>query len=291
MTRPSQIALVLVVFVNGALLATWRAAPEAATLGVIVPAGLLVILSAAAVHLVNESADAETDRLTARTPFSGGSGALALSQLAPTVPLRLGLGLAALVVVVTLPVAFAGLLAPAATGLLLLGLLGGLAYSLPPVAAMRRGWGEPLNALLGALILPLFGVSAVAGRVEAVDVIAFAPFTFVAFASVLATAWPDRIADAATGKHTLQARLAPRNLVRLALGANLAFVVSTALSMATGAMPFAAAGLVVTPLLVVGLVRYTHVATPIANVAAMVGLAILTAVVLTVGIASSGGST
>ncbi len=33
--------------------------------------------SPAAVHLANEAADDETDRLTPRTPFSGGSGALA----------------------------------------------------------------------------------------------------------------------------------------------------------------------------------------------------------------------
>ena len=121
-------------------------------------------------------------------------------------PLRLSLALAVVVAAAAVSRLGVGLLGPVATLLLLVGLAGGLAYSLPPVAAMRRGWGEVLNTLLGALALPLFGVAVVRGRIDPLDAVAFLPFAAVTLCSVMATAWPDRAADAATGKRTLQVR-------------------------------------------------------------------------------------
>ena len=285
MTRPTQIALILVVFANGVMLAAWRAAGTA-TLGrdplSLWPAVLLLVASSAAIHLANEAADYETDRLTTRTPYSGGSGALAASGLSPRLPLTLSLVVALMVGGGALIATAVGGLHPTAAALLLLGLVGGMAYSLPPVAAQRRGLGEVLNVVLGAMVLPLFGVAVMAATLEALDIIAFLPFVFVAFASVMATAWPDREADAATGKATLQVRLRPATLRRVALGATLAFVAATLLSAATGAMPMAIAGLLVLPLSVVGLLRYTRVTSPLPNVAAMVGHALITLVVLVV---------
>jgi len=291
MTRPAQIVLIVAVFLNGALLAVWRGdltGPATSVLPVAWPALLLIVLAAAAIHLANEAADHETDRRTRRTPFSGGSGALAASSLSPRVPLALALALSGLVVVLALMATGSGAIQPAATALLLLGLAGGLAYSLPPVAVERRGWGEPLNAVLGALLLPLYGVAALAGAAIVLDVVAFLPFFFVAFASVMATAWPDRAADGATGKATMQVRLSPVTLRRIALGAAVAFILSTFLSAATDAIPLAFAGLAVTPLLVLGLHRYTRVTSPLANVAAMVALSVLTTVALIGALAGSG---
>ena len=291
MTRPLQIALIAAVFANGVLLAAWRgdsAGPATTAVAAAWPALLLIVLAAAAIHLANEAADHETDRRTRRTPFSGGSGALAASSLSPRVPLALALALSGLVVVLALMATGSGAIQPAATALLLLGLAGGLAYSLPPVAVERRGWGEPLNAVLGALLLPLYGVAALAGAAIVLDVVAFLPFFFVAFASVMATAWPDRAADGATGKTTMQVRLSPVTLRRIALGAAVAFILSTFLSAATDAIPLAFAGLAVTPLLVLGLHRYTRVTSPLANVAAMVALSVLTTVALIGALAGSG---
>ena len=45
-----------------------------------VSAGVLISIS---IHYVNEYADVETDRITQRTAFSGGSGALPESGLPP----------------------------------------------------------------------------------------------------------------------------------------------------------------------------------------------------------------
>ena len=198
MARPSQVALVVLVFAPGVLLGGSRAAPA------VDDAMDVAVARPCCCWRRRSPSTGRTRRRTRRRtparsapPFSGGSGALARSTLDPR------------------PAAAAvagaggrrrdwprswrspsGRLGPVAASLLLVGLVGGLAYSLPPVAAMRRGWGELLNALLGGLALPLYGVAVVRGRVEPLDVVAFLPFTAVVWCSVLATAWPDREADA-----------------------------------------------------------------------------------------------
>jgi 1,4-dihydroxy-2-naphthoate octaprenyltransferase len=281
MARPSQVALVVLVFTAGALLGAWRG-PVADADGWSVTIGLVLLLMATvAVHWANEGADAATDARSRRTAFSGGSGALAASGVAPDLPLRLALALAIGTTAAAVALAAAGAIASPALLLLLVGLGGGLAYSLPPVAAMRRGLGEPLNALLGGLALPLYGVAVVAGEVEPLDVLAFLPFTFVVLCSVLATAWPDREADAETGKRTLQVRWPIALLRALHATGMAAWLVTTLAVIATGALPFPAAGLLVAPLLLLGHAWYTTDRSPWPSVAAMVAsIGITTATVL-----------
>ena len=287
MTRPAQIALIALVFANGLLLGAYRVI-EVNAAGSVLVAGLLLLVTAAAVHLVNEAADHRTDGLTTRTRFSGGSGALETSGLAPSAPLVAGLGLALAAGVLTVPAVTSGVLPLPAGALLLAGLTGGLFYSLPPVSAMRRGWGEPLNALLGALLLPLYGVAVVAATLTWLDIVAFLPFMLVALASVMATAWPDRGADAATGKGTMQVRLPVVTLRRIHVLALVGFILASLLAAATGAMPLALAGLAVTPLLLLGSWSYTRRESPLPNVAAMVGLALITGAGLLLTLADGG---
>ena len=288
MSRPTQIALILLIFANGALLALWHGAAAGDAIALMLPAVLLLIAASVAVHFANESADHDTDRLTQRTPFSGGSGALEASGLSPRVPLALSLAIAGGVATATVVAAATNALPPTAAVLLLLGLGGGLAYSLQPLAVERRGWGEPLNAVLGGLLLPLYGVAVLAASVSLQDLIAFVPFLFVTLASVMATAWPDREADAATGKATMQERLAPERLRQIALLAAVGFIVSSLVSSAIEAMPLALLGLLVVPALVMGLVRYTRRMSPLANVVAMVDLVSITFVSLVLGLATGG---
>ncbi len=186
MTRPSQLALIALVYLAGAGAArssgTWSA--EAAVIG------LLVLLAvSASVHLVNEYADAETDAITRRTPFSGGSGALLHHDLSRAVPLT---G-AALALAAGLGGGFlatwTGHLPPVALTLLIIGAAGGWLYSVPPTLALsRRGLGEIGNALLGGLLLPVYGFAVQVGTVTTWAVVAFVPFALVDFASVMATA-------------------------------------------------------------------------------------------------------
>jgi len=278
MARPSQLTLVVLVYATGLLLGVARGATvDDARVAVV---SVLLLLAAVASHWANEAADAETDARSVRTPFSGGSGALARSTLDPSVPLRLSLTLAVGVGLVAVAALAAGWLGALAASLLLVGLVGGLAYSLPPVAAMRRGWGEPLNALLGGLALPLFGVAVMRDRIEPLDVLAFLPFTAIAWCSVMATAWPDRAADGATGKLTLQVRWPAARLQRLHAAIAAAWLALTVLAIVADAAPGAVAGLAVLPLVLLGVARYTRRTSPWASVAAMVLCISITTVTL-----------
>ena len=283
MSRPSQLALIWAIYGAGVLLGLSRTGAAADAWTVLVGA-LLVGGAAVSAHLVNEAEDAETDRLTTRTPFSGGSGALAASGLAASVPLRAGLALAVAVGAATW-LAWVALGLPAlATTFVLAGLVGALLYSLPPLAAMRHGWGEPLNALLGGLLLPLAGVAVVTGSVGAADVLAFSPLVLVVLASVMATAWPDREADAATGKVTLQVRLQPVALRRVHAGVSLASVLAIVSAAVFDAAPLALSGLLVVPALALGVISYTRRTSPLPNVVAMVGLALVLVAANTIGL-------
>ena len=91
----------------------------------------------------------------------------------------------------------------------------------------------------------------------------------------MATAWPDRAADAATGKATMQVRLRRTALRRIHAAASLGFIAATVVAAAAGALPYALAGLVVVPALGLGMASYTRRTSPLPNVIAMVTLAIV----------------
>ena len=282
MARPSQLALILLVFVTGVLVAVWRVG-SVDIAGVLVGAGLL-IPAGVAVHWANEAADAGTDALTVRTPFSGGSGALARSGIDPGVLTRWSIILAAGVLAGALAVIASGRMPIGAGILLLAGVVGGMAYSVAPVALMRRGAGEPVNAVLGGLLLPLYGVASAAGRVEMADILAFLPFTFITFCSVLATAWPDRIADGMTGKRTLQVRLQPGRLRTIYAASALAWAAGLGVATWTAAIPFGLVVFAILPSVWLGWAWYTRRRSPGPSVASMVGHILLTAAVTVVAI-------
>jgi len=270
--RPSQLLLIAGVYLLGAT----AAAALGATLD---PARLLAGLTAllpvaVAVHWANEYADYDTDALTTRTPFSGGSGALQAAGLGPEPALRAAALALAVGAVLTALLAAVGVLSAPAVTLLAAIALFGVEYSLGPLRLAWRGLGEVDNALLGGLVLPAYGAAAVGGPVGRVA-LASVPFLLVVFLNLLATQWPDREADAAVGKHTLVSRLPPRALRRLYV---------TVASAAAGSVvvlwpavlptPVAGASLAAAPLVVWGAVGYTERRVPLPSVAAMVTLAV-----------------
>jgi 1,4-dihydroxy-2-naphthoate polyprenyltransferase len=153
---------------------------------------------------------------------------------------------------------------------LLVGLVGGWAYSVPPARLSRRGLGEIDNALLGGLVLPLYGISVV--RQPTVDdALAFVPFTLLVLVNLLETQWSDREADRSVGKLTLVTRLSPVAVRRLgavvaiaAYGA-VVLLVPQVLPVEVAAATFAAA-----PLSVWGVVTLTRRSAPLPSVLAMV---------------------
>jgi 1,4-dihydroxy-2-naphthoate polyprenyltransferase len=275
MSRPSHIALILVVAAIGALAAV--ATGSAVSVTTILSAAAVLVLVSASVHYVNEWADHETDALTVRTPFSGGSGTL------PSTGLPRRLALAAAVATATLASAFAlvallaGLLSVAAATLLVVGGFLGWAYSVPPLALGWRGLGELANAVAGGLVLPLYGYAAIAGEITLVVALAFLPFATLDFSDLLATTWPDRRADAAVGKRTLASRWPVRRLrIAHAVADALAIALLAILALTAAVpLPVGVAGLAAAPLIVWGLVRYTRQESPAPTVAAMLALAFL----------------
>jgi 1,4-dihydroxy-2-naphthoate octaprenyltransferase len=271
-SRPAQLLLIAGVYALGVKIA------DASGVTVSLPAliaGLGALLPVAvSVHYTNEYADYETDALTDRTPFSGGSGALPASGLDRRVVLRAAAWLLALGLGLALLFSASGVLPPVALALLALIAVFGWQYSLGPLELAWRGWGELDNAALGGLVLPVYGAAVVGGPLGHVALVSV-PFFLVVLLNLFATQWPDREADAAVGKNTLAVQWSRHRLratyVSVALLAAIAVVV---LQPTVLPRPVALASVVAAPLLVVGALGYTKRRVPWPTVSAMVALAL-----------------
>lgn len=204
MSRPMQLGAVLLVYLAGTVMARAAGVPLDP---MIVLWGLAALLPAAAsIHYANEYSDAETDALTTRTNFSGGSGVLARGLVSRSMALWAAWSAAAVGISVAIGGIIGRTLPLTALILLIIGIIFGWMYSLPPLKLAWRGWGELDNALLGGLLLPLYGYTTASGTISLDAIQAWLPFTLVVFINLLATTWSDRAADAAVGKYTLATR-------------------------------------------------------------------------------------
>lgn len=140
MARPNQILLIALVFSWGILMALVRGSSWS-SLSYLIGLGAAILISVS-IHFVNEYADYETDKLTMRTLYSGGSGALQDSGLDK----NLALGCAIPPVILGFTIAFVGLISGnlSRQALYLLGLATffGWGYSLKPLKLAWRGWGD-----------------------------------------------------------------------------------------------------------------------------------------------------
>lgn len=284
--RPSQLVLIVLVYVLGVGMATVGppliaadSAPATVRSAQFLEtflAGVTALLPVAVtIHYANEYTDVETDALTTRTPFSGGSGALDRIGLPRSFLRSTTIGSAVVALVVVAGIAsIVGL--PLDALVLLAVIFGlGLAYSLPPIAFVRRGIGEVINAFLGGVLLPLYGVAVVASPRPAAA-FAVVPFTLLVGCNLFATHWPDRAADAAVGKRTLAVRWSPARIRRafVTLAATAAIV--TATLWLGGILPdaVALAHLAPVPFLLWSWLVLTHQRSPLPAVLAMVVLAV-----------------
>jgi 1,4-dihydroxy-2-naphthoate octaprenyltransferase len=268
MSRPAQILAIILVYLFGSIVA-W-----AHDVGIALPAftfGLVVVLPvSASIHYANEYADYETDSLTRRTPFSGGSGALPESGLTPGIALKAA-WLALLVgsVLGTLGMVL-GLLSPTALAVLVWGAFWGWMYSLRPLALAWRGWGELDNAMLGGVTLPVYAYVVQAGPLDPRVVLIFIPFGMLVFINLLATTWADRGADAKVGKFTLATRWSVIHLRLLYLVVSLgAYVYLLMFGRLLFPQLVILSSFLVIPLLLWGIKAYTRQHSPFPTVAAM----------------------
>jgi 1,4-dihydroxy-2-naphthoate octaprenyltransferase len=272
-SRPDQLLLIAAVYALGAVIAVARGTPLSP---VAVLAGLAALLpTAASVHYANEYADYETDALTDRTPFSGGSGGLHEANLPRRLARDAAAGALAVGTVATAWLWLIGLLPVMAMALLASIAVLGLQYSLPPLALAWNGLGELDNAVLGGLLLPHYGAAALAGTFELAVCLAVLPFTALVFVNLLATQWPDRHADGAVGKRTLPTRWPPRRL-RLAYVAGVVVAFGSLAALWGRVIPPVVVGatLAALPFVGWGLATYTRDEWPFPSVAAMVVAAI-----------------
>lgn len=166
-------------------------------------------------HYNNEYWDQDADALvTLRTPFSGGSGAVAGGMIGPHDVRNASVACAVLAVLFTLGLLWAGASAVALLAIAVTA-LGALSYSQPPMRVVARGVGEIWAALVVAFLTPLVAYSVQTGGVSAVLVAACLPAIVMQALMIIAIELPDYEADVATGKGNLVVRLGRGRAARL----------------------------------------------------------------------------
>lgn len=261
MARPLIMISVILVYVDGLLIA--RAYSYVLAWDKMVWGLAVLLLVAASIHYANEFADYETDSYSTPTLYSGGSGVLPRGN----VPRHLALyaGWVALIICfgLTLLGHRLGALNTTALLCLVLGAFGGWMYSLPPLRLAWRGWGELDNALLGGLLLHIYGFVILSDQITIEIILLCLPFTLLTFNNLLATTWADKHADTMAGKYTLATRLPSVQLRRLYSAAAIcAFMLLLLLHGRVIPGPVVYASLLAMPLVILGWRTYTRLHSP-----------------------------
>jgi 1,4-dihydroxy-2-naphthoate octaprenyltransferase len=206
--RPFVIVAGLLAFALGAAMAFHRlGALDAGRLGI----GLLIMVMAILMaHYANEYADVDTDRISGRTWFSGGSGVLPSGMLPPSWALYASIVCLSVTVILTGATVLSGYFSVTLGLMVAVGVVGGWLYSMPPGRLERSGLGEVDNALLGGFLMTLMGYVPQTGDITPEALLACVPIFLVVLVNLLGTHWSDRAADAAAGKRTLVVRLGDR---------------------------------------------------------------------------------
>ncbi|WJI10409.1 prenyltransferase [Methanobacterium sp. CWC-01] len=179
----------------------------------IVPAlvGLLIlVLATLMAHYANEYADVDTDTITRRTRYSGGSGVLPSGIIPPSWAFWSAVILAIMTLIFTFSSFLWGLISSQVVVIVLVGMWGGWFYSMPPLQLERTMWGELDNALLGGYLMPLIAYIPQVGVAEPEMFLILTPIFLAVLVNLLGVHWLDREADGQVGKNTLVVRLAGR---------------------------------------------------------------------------------
>jgi 1,4-dihydroxy-2-naphthoate octaprenyltransferase len=170
--------------------------------------GFVILIAAIMMaHYADEYSDVDTDSRTKRTIISGGSGVLMSKQVPRSLALNAAVASLGIAMILTAVGVASGVLY-AVTGLIiLLGLFGGWAYSMPPMQLIRRGWGELDNAILGGFLMPLMAFASHTSEIPSRAILWCVPVFLVVLANLLGIHWADMLADMQSGKLTLVVRL------------------------------------------------------------------------------------
>ena len=243
--------------------------------------GLLITVVANLVaHYTDEYADVDTDSITQRTLFSGGSGVLPSGIVPPVWSLRMAWILVGLTTLLTAWFIVSGVLTWHVTWIVGLGMLAGWFYSMPPLALERRGLGELDNALLGAFLMPLMGYTVQTGTPTLTAVLNLTPIFPVVMVGLLGVHWADREADAIVGKRSLVVIMGHHSRILHIVMAVMTYALAVALAaVSILPVPVAIAILSTLPISVWAVVTFTRSTSPLPS-----GLAMM----MTIGMAAIG---
>jgi len=179
--------------------------------------GALVVWSVQlAAQFFNEYYDQPTDRATHhRTPFNGGSGMLIGGRMKPEAARWAGRAMLLLSTALFVGSSILPSFSVVTAIIFGLALIGAVGYSAPPLSLVNRGMGESGTAIIGALLVPLFGYNLQTGQVSLKLLLTCLPFAALIFANMLNVAFPDYDADRVTGKRTLVVILGPDRAARV----------------------------------------------------------------------------
>ena len=205
MGRPFVLVAGLIAYLVGLSMAYYEIKTIDITKAIV---GLIVLMTGTLMgHYADEYADVDTDSLTRRTLYSGGSGVLPSG----IVPVNWAIYSAIFFVLVTLIITFLSIitktLPPIVIWIVLPALFGGWIYSMPPFSLERKGLGEIDNAILGGFFMTLIGYTAQTGMITINSILSLIPIFLAVLVNLLGVHWSDRIADESVGKLTLVVKL------------------------------------------------------------------------------------
>jgi 1,4-dihydroxy-2-naphthoate polyprenyltransferase len=209
LARPLVIVAGLLAFSTGACMAYWRLGmlPLAET-----TAGLAIMVSAIVMgHYANEYADFDTDSVTRRTLFSGGSGILPAGVVPRSWALYAAVVFLGITASLTLACYALGLINWSVVLLVAIGVTLGWFYSMPPLRLERTWLGELDNALLGTMMF-LIGYMAPTGGLDLEVIAVSIPIFLAVLVNLLAVHYVDRRADEIVGKRTMAVVLGQRTI-------------------------------------------------------------------------------
>lgn len=157
---------------------------------------------------LNEYFDAAQDRQNPnRTPFSGGSGVLGPDGLPRRTALLAAYACLAVTASLTVLLISQGRLSAASVIVMILGILGAILYSVPPVRLSSSGYGELTVSILVANLVPAFALLLQTDQLHRLLAMSTFPLMMLHLAMMLAFELPDYAADLRAEKRTLMVRM------------------------------------------------------------------------------------
>ncbi len=205
MGRPFVLVAGLIAYFVGLSMAYYELGTVDITKAIV---GLIVLMTGTLMgHYADEYADVDTDSLTRRTLYSGGSGVLPSG----IIPVNWAIYSAIFFFLITLIISFLSIyydiLPSIVIWIVLPALFGGWIYSMPPFSLERKGLGELDNAILGGFFMTLIGYTAQTGMITINSILSLIPIFLAVLVNLLGVHWSDRIADESVGKLTLVVKL------------------------------------------------------------------------------------